>query len=63
MNEEGLKSTENKKIFIGNQITIDEEDLLEKLSKLRSFADANDSDGVVEMLSEIVPTFNHKPNK
>ncbi len=63
MNEEGLKSTENKKIFIGNQITIDEEDLLEKLSKLKSFADANDSDGVVEMLSEIVPTFNHKPNK
>lgn len=63
MNEEGLKSTENKKIFIGNQIAIDEEDLLEKLSKLRKFADANDSEGVVEMLSDIVPTFNHKLNK
>lgn len=63
MNEEGLKSTENKKIFIGNQITIDENDLLEKLSRLRKFADANDSDGVVKMLSEIVPTFNHKLNK
>ena len=63
MNEEGLKSTENKKIFIGNQIAIDENDLLEKLSKLRKFADANDSDSVVEMLSEIVPTFNHKTNK
>lgn len=63
MNEEGLKSTDNKKIFIGNQIAIDEDNLLEKLSKLRKFADANDSDSVVEMLSEIVPTFNHKPNK
>ena len=63
MDEEGLKSTENKKIFIGNQITIDENDLLEKLSRLRKFADANDSEGVVKMLSEIVPTFNHKLNK
>lgn len=63
MNEEGLKSTENKKIFIGNQIAIDEVDLLEKLSRLRKFAENNDSDGVVEMLSEIVPTFNHKTNR
>ena len=30
MNEEGLKSTDNKKIFIGNQIAIDEDNLLEK---------------------------------
>ena len=63
MNEEGLKSTENKKIFIGNHITIDEEDLLKKLDELRKFADDNNSDGVVSMLSDIVPTFNHKPNK
>lgn len=63
MNEEGLKSTENKKIFIGNQISIDEEDLLGKLEQLRNFADDNNSEGVVNMLGEIVPTFNHKPNK
>ncbi|MBQ4104902.1 MAG: polysaccharide biosynthesis protein [Clostridia bacterium] len=62
MNEEGLKSTENKKIFIGNQIAIDEEDLLGKLDKLKKFADQNDSEGTVDMLSEIVPTFNHKTN-
>ncbi len=62
MNEEGLKSTENKKIFIGNQIAIDEEDLLAKLQKLQKFADDNDSEGVVEMLTEIVPTFRHKTN-
>ena len=63
MNEEGLKSTENKKIFIGNQIAIDEEDLLTKLSELKKYADANNSEKVVEMLSSIVPTFRHSINK
>lgn len=62
MNEEGLKSTENKKIFIGNQIAIDEEDLLSKLEKLQKYADKNDSAATVDMLSEIVPTFKHKTN-
>lgn len=62
MNEEGLKSTENKKIFIGNQIAIDEEDLLRKLDELKSYAEENNSEKVVEMLSAIVPTFKHKIN-
>lgn len=62
MNEEGLKSTENKKIFIGNQIPIDEDDLLSKLDELRKYADENNSEKVVEMLSAIVPTFKHKIN-
>jgi len=62
MNEEGLKSTGNKKIFIGNQIAIDEEDLLKKLSELKEYAEDNNSEKVVEMLSEIVPTFKHKIN-
>ncbi len=60
MNEEGLKSTDNKKIFIGNQISIDEDDLLSKLEKLREYAEANDSENTVNMLSTIVPTFKHK---
>ena len=38
MDEEGLKSTENKKIFIGNQIDIDEKELLRKLEILRNVA-------------------------
>lgn len=62
MNEEGLKSTDNKKIFIGNQIAIDEEDLLSKLDELKKYADDNNSEKVVEMLSAIVPTFKHKIN-
>lgn len=62
MNEEGLKSTENKKIFIGNQIAIDEVELLTKLEVLRHAAEENDSEKTVEILSDIVPTFKHKTN-
>ncbi len=62
MDEEGLKSTANKKIFIGNQIDIDENKLLKDLDILRGFAENNDSDHTVEKLAEIVPTFNHKIN-
>ena len=53
---------ENKKIFIGNQIAIDEEDLLTKLDELKKYAEENNSEKVVEMLSAIVPTFKHKIN-
>ncbi len=63
MDEEGLKSTENKKIFIGNQIDINPDELLSKLDTLRGYAELNDSDKTVDMLSQIVPTFNHKINR
>ena len=62
MDEEGLESTANKKIFIGNQIDIDAEDMLAKLHNLRKAADENDSEKTVELLSEMVPTFNHQVN-
>ena len=62
MDEEGLKSTANKKIFIGNQIDIDEEKLLRNLDILREYAEKNDNEKTVDMLIDIVPTFNHKTN-
>lgn len=62
MDEEGLKSTANKKIFIGNQIDIEPQQLLTKLDKLKEYAELNDADKTVEMLCDIVPTFNHKTN-
>ena len=62
MDEEGLKSTENKKIFIGNQIDIDSDKLISQLDVLRGFAEKNDAEHTVEKLCEIVPTFNHKLN-
>lgn len=62
MDEEGLKSTANKKIFIGNQINICADDMLSKLHELRKATDINDSKRTVELLSELVPTFNHQKN-
>ena len=59
MDEEGLKSTENKKIFIGNQIEIDEGELLAKLDRLRKASEKNDSESTVAILADIVPTFHH----
>ena len=60
MDEEGLKQTANKKIFIGNQIDIDTDKLLNALDELRALSDANDSEKVVEKLAQLVPTFNQK---
>ncbi|MBE7015201.1 MAG: polysaccharide biosynthesis protein [Ruminococcaceae bacterium] len=59
MSEEGLKETQNKKIFIGTQIEIDEEEFPKSLNVIRELADKNDSDAVVEELRKLVPTFNH----
>lgn len=62
MDEEGLKSTANKKIFIGNQINISAEEMLSKLHNLRQAADENDSEKTVQLLGELVPTFKHEVN-
>ncbi len=60
MNEEGLKSTKNNSIFIGNQIQIDEESFIPQLNKIIGIAGNNDADGVISALKELVPTFEHK---
>ena len=62
MDEEGLKSTENKKIFIGNQISIDPDKLMAQLDELHTIAENNDNEGSVRMLAEIVDTFHHNVN-
>lgn len=62
MDEEGLKKTSNKKIFIGNQIKIEPEKFLSQLDEIEKYASSNDSEKVVEKLAEMVPTFNHKTN-
>ena len=59
MDEEGLKSTDNQKIFIGNQIDIDEKQLFQKLDALRQSAETNHSELTVKLLAEMVPTFHH----
>ncbi len=59
MDEEGLQSTENKKIFIGNQIHINPVELTVKLDNLHQAAQENDSERTVELLGDLVPTFHH----
>ncbi len=60
MAEEGLRETENKKIFVGCQMEIDEDSFLEKLHRIRRYAEENDAEKVILTLSELVPTFQHK---
>ena len=63
MDEEGLSETDNKKIFIGNQIKLEPEKFLGELQELKEAATSNDSDLTLKLLSQIVPTFDHKLNK
>lgn len=62
MLQEEQKSTSHDKIYIGQQINIDEKDFLGKLERLKNCAENNDSEKTIEMLMEIVPTFSHNKN-
>lgn len=60
MDEEGLKSTKNKSIFIGNQISIDPEIFRQELDTLTDAAKTNNTNDVVAALKKAVPTFKHE---
>lgn len=57
MDEEGLKKTANKLIFIGQQIEIDERNFPSRLRKLRNAAEKNNEAVAIEAMHEMVPTF------
>lgn len=59
MSEEGLKSTESKRIFIGKQIEIDIPDFEQKLEQIGKASKNNDKKTTIELLHEIVPTFQY----
>ncbi len=61
MSEEGLKSTENKKIFIGQQIEIDCDIFEGAIEKIVGAAKNNKKETVVELLHALVPTFQTQP--
>lgn len=56
MNEEGLESTENHLIFIGQPIQFDEDEFLKDLEELYGNAYA-ETDHMKEIVSRIVPTY------
>lgn len=57
MNEEGLTKTQNKLIFIGKQIEIDNTTFGKRLSDLKNAAFENDDKVAVKALHDMVPTF------
>ena len=63
MDEEGLKKTDNKKIFTGKQIVIERKKFIKQYERLKAVALENNSSETLRQLEEIVPTFKHKTNK
>lgn len=63
MDEEGLRSTANSRIFVGQQIKVDAQEFLDKLKILKADADDNNAEKCIEDLMDIVPTFNHEERK
>ncbi|MBQ3284860.1 MAG: polysaccharide biosynthesis protein [Ruminococcus sp.] len=62
MDEEGLQKTDNKKIFIGNQLDIDADELNQELDELHEIVETNDNDATVRKLEAMVDTFHHNAN-
>ena len=61
MAEEGMLKTDNELIHIGKPIPFDTEKFLRRLQKLAE-ASYENSDHIVQMVEEIVPTFHPTGN-
>ncbi len=61
MDEEGLNKTDNKKIFIGSPIRLHKDTFFDHIASLKAVAYSNNSENLVQVLLDMVPTFNHKP--
>lgn len=59
MDEEGMKKTSNKKIYIGQPITFDVDTLVGDLEILRGYAEENNKDKIIDSLLSVVPTFQY----
>ena len=62
MDEEGLTATQNKSIFIGKPISIDEDDFFVSLKKLKE-ATKNEAGDIRPLVKHIVSTYNYKEQK
>lgn len=63
MDEEGLRQTDNKKIFVGTPLKLNKATFFDHLSTLKDIAYSNNSENLVQALIDLVPTFNHQENK
>lgn len=60
MDEEGLRQTDNKKIFIGSPLKLNKNTFFDHLMALKDIAYSNNSTNLVQALIDLVPTFNHQ---
>lgn len=58
--EESVRKTENKKIFIGSPLRMDASRFFTDLLELKSIAYANEQEKLLIKLKAMVPTFNHE---
>lgn len=61
MDEEGLRQTENKKIYIGAPIKLNAATFSDHIASLKEIAYSNKSDNLLQALLDMVPTFHHNP--
>ncbi len=60
MDEEGIKKTKSKKIYIGSPIKIDEENFYNHINKLKEISAQGNYSEIISMLMKIVPSFKHE---
>lgn len=60
MNEEGLQQTANKMIYVGKPIEFDEDEFLQNLEKLYTYA-YDETAQMKAMVSKMVPTYHIRP--
>ena len=60
MDEEGIKKTKSKKIYIGSPIKIDEENFYNHINKLKDISAQGNYSEIISMLMKIVPSFKHE---
>jgi FlaA1/EpsC-like NDP-sugar epimerase len=57
LDEEGMRKTKNKKIYIGNPIELNTENFYKQLDVLKTLAEQNNKKEIQKKLHDIVPTF------
>lgn len=62
MDEEGLRQTDNKKIFVGAPLRLNKNTFFDHLATLKQIAYSNNSGNLVQALIDLVPTFRHEEN-
>ncbi len=63
IDEEGIRTTANDRIFIGKQLVVNSKEFEGQLDDLKRCADENDSEKCVKELLKIVPTFRRESKK